>query len=66
MLDPWILKPLSEARDRTHILTEASRNLNPLSRSRNSKSGPYLKPGPLLLIPCDGLYPENLWTGLQF
>ena len=32
-----ILKPLSEARDRTHILMYASRVCNPLSHNRNSQ-----------------------------
>ena len=34
----WILKPLSEARDWTHILMDTSQVLNPLSHNRNSKS----------------------------
>ena len=34
----WILNPLNKARDRTHILMDTSRVLNPLRHSRNSKS----------------------------
>ena len=33
---PWILNPLSKARDWTRILMDASRVLNPLSHNRNS------------------------------
>ena len=32
----WILNPLSEARDLTHILLDTSQVLNPLSHSGNS------------------------------
>ena len=32
-----ILNPLSEAKDRTHILMDMSQVLNPLSHNRNSK-----------------------------
>ena len=34
--EPWILKPLSEARDWTYILVDTSWVLNPLSHSGNS------------------------------
>ena len=33
---PWIFNPLSEARDRTWILVDTSRGLNPLSHNGNS------------------------------
>ena len=32
----WILNPMSEARDQTHVLMDASQVLNPLSHDRNS------------------------------
>ena len=34
----WIINPLSEARDGTHILMDTSRVLNPLSYIRNSQT----------------------------
>ena len=37
----WILNPLSEVRDRTHILMDTSWVLNPLSHNKNSRSGKY-------------------------
>ena len=33
---PWILNPLSKARDQTHILMDGIQVLNPLSHKRNS------------------------------
>jgi len=38
----WILNPLSDARDRTCILMNASRILNPLGQNGNSKSSLYV------------------------
>ena len=38
----WILNPLNEARDRTHILTDMCWVLNPLSHIGNSKTFTFL------------------------
>ena len=35
----WILNPLSETRDRTHILMDTSQVHNPLSHNGNSYAG---------------------------
>ena len=45
----WILNPLSETRDRTHVLMDTSRVLNPLSHNRDSKRWLFLK---TVLITC--------------
>ena len=37
----WILNPLSEAKDRTHMLMDTSRVLNLLSHKRNSLTSYY-------------------------
>ena len=37
----WILNPLSEVRDRTQTLRDASRVLNPLSHNRNSRNNVF-------------------------
>ena len=41
----WILNPLSEARDRTHILMDTSRVYNPLSHSGNSPRSSFVIAG---------------------
>ena len=47
----WILNPQSEARDRTHILMDNSRVLNPLSHNRNSSDSSLRAYDHFLVLP---------------
>ena len=54
-----ILSPWSEARDRTHVLMDASRVQKPLSQDRNSRNSTFWS-GPLLLSHDENCPPKNL------